>query len=386
MKSMVLELVALSIMAATLSGILAAEPAAPPAARPRVEVVFVLDTTGSMGGLIQAAKEKIWAIANTLASTKPAPDIQMGLVGYRDRGDAYVTKLTDLTDNLDAVYEQLMGFQANGGGDTPESVNQATNEAVTKIKWSTDEKTYRVIFLVGDCPPHMDYPDDAKYPETCKTAAKAGIIINTIQCGSETSTEPVWKEIADRAEGRYFRVEQSGGAILASTPFDTELAELSKELEATRVYYGSEEVLEEAEKRAEVAGKIHADAPAAAKAARGAFAITETGSRVAGMHELVGGIAEGRLKLADVKDEDLPENIRKMSPAEREKFISEQQAKRAKVQARIKDIAAKRQAHIEEEVRKSALQGKRSLDFAIFNCLKEQAGKRGIVYEGGPAF
>src|SRR5512143_2860384 len=63
-----------------------------PKVRPKVEVVFVLDTTGSMTGLIQGAKEKIWSIAKHIASGKPTPDVSIGLVAYRDIGDAYVTK------------------------------------------------------------------------------------------------------------------------------------------------------------------------------------------------------------------------------------------------------------------------------------------------------
>src|SRR5262245_6521271 len=63
---------------------------APP--KPRIEVAFVLDTTGSMAGLIDGAKRKIWQIANQLADGKPAPDIQMALIAYRDRGDYYVTR------------------------------------------------------------------------------------------------------------------------------------------------------------------------------------------------------------------------------------------------------------------------------------------------------
>ncbi len=66
--------------------------------RPKVEVVFALDTTGSMGGLIAAAKEKIWSIATTLDSSDTAPEIQMGLVAYRDRGDTYVTKVIPLSN------------------------------------------------------------------------------------------------------------------------------------------------------------------------------------------------------------------------------------------------------------------------------------------------
>ncbi len=391
MKKIIVKALAVSVVLQGLANLHAAEPKASEAARPQIEVVFVLDTTGSMSGLIQAAKEKIWAIANTLATTKPAPNIKMGLVGYRDRGDEYVTKRTDLTDDLDAVYEQLMGFRANGGGDTPESVNQALHEAVTKIRWSKDEDSYRVIFLVGDCPPHMDYEDDVKYPETCKTAAKAGLIVNTIQCGNHRATEPIWNDIAGRAEGRYFRVEQSGGAILASTPFDKELADLSRDLEGTRLYYGSPEVLAESKEREEVAGKIHSFAPVSARAGRATFLASEAGeSSFAGKQELVKDTADGRVKLGELEKDELPAEIQGMTLKEQQKFVFEKLTKRKKIQAQIKAIAAKRQALIEEQVRKSRLKGKSrptaGLDFAIFECIKEQAGKKGIEYKGGPAY
>ncbi|MEW8428762.1 MAG: VWA domain-containing protein, partial [gamma proteobacterium symbiont of Ctena orbiculata] len=87
---------------------------------PRIELVFVLDTTGSMSGLIQASKEKIWSIASTMAQAKPAPEIRMGLVAYRDRGDAYVTRVVDLSEDLDSVYARLMDLRAAGGGDGQE--------------------------------------------------------------------------------------------------------------------------------------------------------------------------------------------------------------------------------------------------------------------------
>src|ERR1700680_2171424 len=83
------------------------DPAPKPAARPEVEVVFCLDTTGSMGGLINAAKQKIWAISNQIASGKPTPRVKIGLVAYRDSGDAYITKVIDLTDDLDAIHGHL---------------------------------------------------------------------------------------------------------------------------------------------------------------------------------------------------------------------------------------------------------------------------------------
>src|SRR5262249_44515426 len=98
--------------------------------RPQVEGVFCLDTTGSMTSLIARAKANIWAISNQIASGKPTPDLKIGLVAYRDKGDAYVTQVTDLSADLDAVHAKLKTFKAAGGGDTPEHVNQALYDAV----------------------------------------------------------------------------------------------------------------------------------------------------------------------------------------------------------------------------------------------------------------
>src|SRR5687768_438040 len=96
----------------------AADAQAAPAAdeakqeRPRVEVCFVLDTTGSMGDLIAGAKQKIWSIANTIIAVKDKPQIKIALIGYRDRGDEYVTRVFDLTDDIDTVFKNLQDFQA----------------------------------------------------------------------------------------------------------------------------------------------------------------------------------------------------------------------------------------------------------------------------------
>src|SRR2546423_5398523 len=79
----------------------------PAGKKPQVEVVFCLDTTGSMGGLIEGAKQKVWAICNQVVSGKPPPEVKVGLVAYRDKGDAYVTQVLDLTDDLDAVHARL---------------------------------------------------------------------------------------------------------------------------------------------------------------------------------------------------------------------------------------------------------------------------------------
>ena len=105
------------------------EPVAQEKGRP-VDIVFAVDTTGSMGGLLDGAKRTVWSIANQVRSIDPNADIRVGLVAYRDLGDDYVTKNFALTDDLDAMYAELSSYQAAGGGDVPENVDAALHDAV----------------------------------------------------------------------------------------------------------------------------------------------------------------------------------------------------------------------------------------------------------------
>jgi Mg-chelatase subunit ChlD len=257
-------------------------------AKPRVEVCFVLDTTGSMGGLIEGAKQKIWSIANEMVSAKPAPDLKVGLIGYRDRGDDYVVKSFKLTDDIDAIYAHLRDFKADGGGDTPESVNEALAEAVEKMPWSQERDVLKIIFLVGDAPPHMDYEDGPKYADVCRKAAKKDVIINTVQCGGIAETTPVWQEIAKLSEGSYAAIAQSGNMAVIDTPMDAKLAELNRKIGGTLIAYG------DADLRRKVNAKqaVSESAPASAAADRLSYN-ARTRKTVQGTGELLDALASG---------------------------------------------------------------------------------------------
>ncbi len=351
---------------------------ATPEMESRIDVVFVLDTTGSMSGLIEGAKAKIWSIANQIASAKPKPNVRMGLVAYRDVGDEYVTKVTALTDDLDAVYADLMKFAAGGGGDTPESVNQALNEAVTKFDWQpTADQYLKLVYLVGDCPPHMDYPQDVKYPESCKAAAEKGITINTVQCGGHSETTPIWQAIARGAEGEFMQIEQSGGMVAIATPYDEELARLGTEMDGTLVAYGSRADQEGLYRKLAAGAAIDAAAPREALAERAACK-SEGGATLWGRQELVQSYTEGKVALADLKDDELPENMRAMTVPQRESYVKEKAAERAECQAKINELNEKRQGFIKDRLAEAG--GKDSFDAKILQCLRVQAAKRGIVY------
>ena len=354
-------------------------------AKPKIDVVFVLDTTGSMSGLIQTAKEKIWSIATTMSSAQQAPEIRIGLVAYRDRGDDYVTRVVDLSTDLDSVYSTLMDFEADGGGDTPESVNKALYDAVHAMSWSEPDQAYQAIFLVGDAPPHMDY-NEVRYPEIIATAVRKGIVVNTIQCGEIPSTIEPWTQIASLSQGEFFQVEQAGSAVALNTPFDKEIAELSAQLDNTRLYYGSVEERQKMDRKIAATDKIHDGLTVAARARRAEFNTSAAGSaNLLGENELVSAVEAGDVDLNELDDESLPELLREMAPTEQEAYVAELSEERAHLYQRIQVLSEDRSDYLAKKVEEAGGL-KSSLDQKLYDAVKEQSSEIGLEYEDGPAY
>lgn len=309
-----------------------------------IEICFVIDTTGSMTRLLQGAKDKVWSIANSILSDNPNTGLKMGIVAYRDRGDEYITKDIELTDDLDSLYQQLLGLQAKGGGDAPESVNQALQDAVEKISWSRTP-TIRLIFLVGDFPPHMDYADDTKYPEILARAKAANIYVNAIQCGHQADTEKVWREIASTGGGVYFALEQSGNVTAMNTPQDKKLLELNAELAKTVVPYGSKEQQAAVLDKADSFKKM----PLEAAAARVAVNSLTGGRALQGKGDIVQDMQKDKELLAKLKPEELPANMQTMTVAERQTYLDAQLAKRKTINEQIATVTKERDVEIAKE-------------------------------------
>lgn len=366
---------ALALTAAVLPRAASADEPKKPAA-PDVEVVFCLDTTGSMGGLIDAAKQKVWAICNEIARGKPTPRLKVGLVAYRDRGDAYVTKVFDLTEDLDGVHANLMSFRAEGGGDFPESVNQALHDSVHKIKWSASKKALKIVFLVGDAPPHMDYKDDVKYPETCKAAVLKDIIINTIQCGTHADTAKHWKDICRLAEGSYVQIDARGGPIVAiATPFDADLAKINGELNRTTLVFGTK-----ADQRAAEGKKaLNAGLAPAAAADRAAF---YAHSRRGASYDLLENVKTNKVKLEDLKKEQLPPELQKLTLAEQKGYLLNLDKQRTELNEKARQLGQKRAEFIAKKQAADATNRARdSFDNQVLRVLQRQAARVNIRYE-----
>lgn len=346
----------------------ATDPTPVSADRPMVDVVFALDTTGSMSGLINAAKQKIWSIANNIAAGDPRPDIRFGLVFYRDKTDEYVTRTVALSDDIDMVYDRLMEVTTGGGGDTPEHVGAALDAAINQMKWRQGDKVLRLVFLVGDAPPHDDYSDSKTSVELARIAASKNIIVNTIRAGWDSQTEIAWQQIANASQGAYASIKQNGGSVAVTTPYDAELARYNAELADSTVAWGSDErrarSLRMMNRRKAMEGEVAASAASVSGYRGGAL----------GDDDLVTAAGKGKVDVAKLDGRAAPAAIRGKSAEEKKAWLGAQKAKRKEISAKITELSKKR----DEYVKKNAKGAKDSFDRNVNDMLVEQAADIGL--------
>jgi hypothetical protein len=219
----------------------------------------------------------------------------------------------------------------------------------------------------------MDYAQDKKYPEVIRMANDRGITVNAVQAGGARDTERVWREIAQRGNGRYIPIPQDGGhLVIIETPWDTEIIELQGRINGTVIPYGPRAQRSSVEQKTKQIAA--APAPVATEMAgylskRGA---AQYGEAVTGRGDLVADVSAGRQKLDAVKDEDLPDTLRAMKPAERQAAIDKNLAERKDLNARLSALVKKRDAYALEQRKNAPAKTADSFDRAVAETLKAQ--------------
>ncbi len=355
----------------------------PPAStQPLVELVFVLDATGSMGPMIETAKEKIWSIASTVANSKPAPILKVGLVAYRDQSDAQRLEISGLTSDLDLIFSRLNGLQAMGGGDTPEDVIGGLNAALYEAGWSNQQQSrMRTIFLVGDAPAHAARNGQPALVDLLEEAKQRKIQVNTLQYGANPQTAQQWVQIAQMSGGQHLDVQYSIDAVALATPYDDKLAALAEELDRTRVLFGERE--EVARKQAANA-IVHESASASNKARRARYATTEAGrNSMFESNDLVSSYAKDKEIVAAVPKSDLPAALQDMDESELMRQLSEKQQKREQLMEEIRTVSEQRAGYLRKS-KPEATDGTVSFDDQIHEALESQAADVGLALPEDP--
>lgn len=186
-------------------------------AQAQLDLVFLVDATGSMGDEIDKLKSSLRSITDEVSRLPSHPDLCLGLVAYRDRGDAFFVRSHDLTNDVNAFQGVLNALQAGGGGDEPEAMNEALHEAVHHLSWRGAQTT-RLLVLVADAPPHLDY-GGPQYDDDMLAALGKGIkLMGVGASGLNKQGEYIQRQIAQYTGGRFIFLTYADAANPASGP------------------------------------------------------------------------------------------------------------------------------------------------------------------------
>ncbi|MCY7330853.1 MAG: VWA domain-containing protein, partial [Saprospiraceae bacterium] len=141
-----------------------------------VDIVWAVDATGSMGDEIEYLKTELLDVIGRAKNRNPELAFRMGTVFYRDQGDEYITKSSGLSPDIARTIEFIQKQSAGGGGDYPEAVHSALEEAIFSQKWR-ENAIARICFLVLDASPHQSPEVNASLQRSIREAARLGIRI-----------------------------------------------------------------------------------------------------------------------------------------------------------------------------------------------------------------
>jgi hypothetical protein len=343
-------------------------------AEERIQLAILLDTSNSMDGLIDQARAQLWSVVNELARAKRNgvhPRLEVALFEYGNNGlaesDGWIRMVSDLTTDLDRISERLFALVTDGGD---EYCGEVIGRAVDRLSWSASDDVLKVIYIAGNEPFDQGR---VSYIATVARAVRKGIIVNTIFCGgSGEGIATSWKDGAVRGEGRYASIDQDQAVVEISTPFDADIIRLGQELNATYVGYGREG--EESKSRQATQDQNAASMGAPASVQR-SVAKAQEAYENAGW-DLADAVRDGTVKLAALKDDELPPAMRKMSLAEKERYVDGLAANREKLQERINGLNEQRRVYVEKETRTQAEAS--TLGTVILASVKEQAERKGF--------
>lgn len=373
-------------------------PAAPDQAavkkddRAVIQIALLLDTSGSMTGLINQARTYLWKIVNDMTLARQngkLPDIRIALYEYGNDGlsskDAWIRQVLPLTDDLDKVSEELFKLKTNGG---TECCGAVIDRAVKELKWNTeDPNALKLVFIAGNEPFNQG---SVPYAESIARGLAKGITVNTIHCGSAGDRDTaLWKDGAKKGDGSFLNIDHNATPPDPETPYDGELAKLSSSLNGTYLAYGSREVQAERLSKQESQDKLARELSSTAYAGRvkakaNKAAYRNTSWDLVDLYERDGAKALGNLNGAG----QLPKELEGKTPEEVEAVVKKKAEERGALQKKVMELDAQRSEWLAKWKAQQSVSGNAgpdSLDDAIIRAVRKQASKKqfSFVKENG---
>lgn len=342
------------------------------AAESKIQIAILLDTSGSMDGLINQTREQLWRIVNTFATAKKdgkRPRLELALYQYGNDGlpdkEHFVQRVVPLTTDLDRVSEALFKLSTNGGN---EYCGAVISHALSELEWSSNPRDLKLIYIAGN-EPFTQGP--IAFRDVVKKSIGRGVVVNTIYAGSESAgVSEGWVEPAKLADGNFLFIDSNKAVARVDAPQDAELARLSQEMNKTYIAYGrrgGEAAARQAAQDKNAEGMSASSVSTRAKAKASAM---YTNSQ----WDLVDAKKEGK-PMAAVPAAELPAEMQGMSEQQREAYVDGKAKERAEIQSKISKLSAERDAYVQKELQKRAKDGSKTLDDALIESARTQAQK-----------
>ena len=344
-----------------------------------IQLALLLDTSNSMDGLIDQAKSQLWKIVNELAkANKNGKDIrfEVALFEYGNDGlklcDGYIRKVQGLTSDLDQISEDLFALRTNGGS---EFCGHVISSAVNRLKWNPSPKALKMIYIAGNEPFTQGVVD---YKDSCLSAVSKGLITNTIFCGAYDEGQSTnWQHGAILGKGDYFSINSDKKLEGIKTPYDEELVKLSSKINTTYVAYGSRRnyYANRQVEQDKNASSISQSISAGRAASKGSKLYVNSN------WDLVDAMDKMTIKLNEIKQDELPENLRGKSEKEIQTYLQEKLAERKEIQKRIADLSKKRALFIAEKLKEMRGKDENTLDLVMIKSLRSQAEAKDFSFK-----
>lgn len=343
--------------------------------KPVIQVALLLDTSGSMSSLIDQAKTELWSIVNKLGQARykgEVPKIEVALYEYGkstlEREGGYIKQLAPFTHDLDGLSEILFALNTNGG---EEYCAWAIRSALDSLVWKSRPGSLKMIFIAGN-EPFTQGP--VEVDSVMKEATKKSVLVHPILCSTGDSSDLLsWNRAADLANTDLKIIDHTRVVRIPKTPYDDRISRLGAELNTTYVGYGASGRAKMARQEAQDSNMMGLSAPAAAErsVAKAGASYNNADWDVVDRAKADGGVA-------NMKDDELPVEMRAMSVKERESYVAEKSKERARIQSEIGELSAKRQAYIAEEQKKSG-ESDATLGQAVIETVRSKAKKEGFT-------
>ena len=315
--------------------------------KPKIQLAILLDTSSSMNGLLDQARNQLWQVVNEFSESTQngvKPLLEVAVYEYGNSGlartNGFTRQLTGLTQELDSVSEALFSLTTNGGD---EYCGYVIESAVSGLNWSSRDGDIKAIFIAGN-EPFTQGP--VSFQTAMINAQQKGITVNTIHAGDyQQGASNGWQQAAQLAGGDYMSIDHNIKVAHIVAPQDKKIAELNARLNQTYIPYGKQGQKKADRQQSQDAQSAGISAGLMAKRAKAKISQMYDNSS----WDLVDALEEGSLELESMEQQALPVAMQDMDLSERKDYVAGKLQARAEIKQEIHNLSEERGAYVAEQ-------------------------------------